>query len=261
MSIPRSIIKAYEQGRPLTAAERNIVLFSDKYFGPLHDEIMRFYQLGPWAKKAEVKKNPPAKKPPIQASFLIPHGISSPTDFEDTQQRLQNVLARAGYGVEVVLTPAQFILLRNIIPPTQFFHLENTIEELLYYQGNQLLAGAPFFEGGVPRVDFFQWGNLMGVVKYEELLGEKGIEGNILIYFEDLQDRTLLHAMHDYLVHHLAIEPAIQPELAEPEAVSYTLSRTDIDPPIEPEPEPEQESNTSPSPHLILQPPGLYPIY
>ncbi len=76
------------------------------------------------------------------------------------------------------------------------------MNELIFLHGNHTLTGAPFFAGGVPHTQLFQWGNLFGIVKYEEILGETATDANILIHFEEKSDRTLAEILHDCEIKH-----------------------------------------------------------
>lgn len=124
---------------------------------------------------------------------------------EQLQARLNLQIKRRKAPAETKLARAEFfdLILEDINHDLRNAKGETLtsekLHELLYWHGNQSLTGAPYFLGGLQPVYFFQWGNLMGVVKYEELLGEKDTDGNILIYFEDLKDRTLQQAIEHYL--------------------------------------------------------------
>lgn len=207
MSITTNIRKAYLEGKPLTSAQRHFLWFNQHKLGYEFEKISKYYQL----------------TKPSSRSFIKPQDDLTASNIQVMYRRLNLMLASTSRSVELPLTPAQFLALKN------------TFGELIFYHGNQVLTGAPFFAGGVPRVDFFQWGNLMGVVKYEELLSEKGIDGNFLIHFEDMKDRTMLQCIQDYQLHQRQALTAQSQEAA----------------PI----------STTPRPRLILQPSWGYTSY
>lgn len=177
MAIFAQIRKAYREGKPLSSEQAQFLWFNRHKLGYEFDKLAKYYQLDGYKLSAN--------KP----SFIKPSTSFTAADIELFYRRLQLMLANNRHGIELSLTPAQFI------------QLKNTIGQLIFFHGNQVLTGAPFFAGGIPHVDFFQWGNLMGVIKYEELLSEKGIEGNFLIHFADMKDRTLLQCIQDYQLH------------------------------------------------------------
>lgn len=199
MSLKTNIIRAYNEGKPLTSAEQHFLWMHYRELGGYMEKVAKYYRLTDLQARAKL------------ASFLRPQGVLN-------LHRLKTMLADSPKGIELTLTP------------TEFLTLKNNINELLYFHGNQVLTGAPFFAGGVPHIDFFQWGNLMGVVKNEELPGEKIITGNILIYFEDMKDRNLMQCIQDYQRRqHTAPQPMARP--------------------------PEQEiTHTAPRPSLLLHP-------
>ncbi|CAM4459993.1 MAG: hypothetical protein LEGION0398_MBIBDBAK_00884 [Legionellaceae bacterium] len=201
MSIKKSIRNAYKYGMPLTDAQYHFLWFNQHKLGYEFENMAQYYRLNPTFKSGKT-------------SFIQPHEKLSPPDIQRLYKRLQLMLTGTRSSIELPLTLEQFLVLKN------------GIGELIFYHGNQLLTGAPFFAGGIPRVDFFQWGNLLGVVKYEELLSEKGVDGNILIYFEDMSDRELLQAIKDYQLqqHNLELQKvmSMQAKTLEPIYVSPT---------------------------------------
>lgn len=202
MSITTSIRKMYLEGKPLSSAQRHYLWFNHHKLGYEFERMAKYYQL---TKKAESQRH----------SFINPRDILSSNDIQAMHRRLELMLASVKNGIELKFTPAQFLALKN------------AIGELIFYHGNQVLTGAPFFAGGVSRVDFFQWGNLLGVVKYEELLSEKGVEGNFLIHFEGMKDRTILQSIQDYQRHQhqtLQQQAHLNPQSKEVTAV-YTAPR------------------------------------
>lgn len=142
MSIVTAIRKAYFDSKPLTSAQLHYLWMNRNRLAPGLEAVARYYLDGS-------QFSPKTR----QYSFIKPRSILSLTDIENLRRRLTLMLNITNHGIQISLTPAQFM------------QLKNSLGELLFLHGNQVLTGAPFFPGGVPHVDFFQWGNLMGVVK------------------------------------------------------------------------------------------------
>jgi len=96
-------------------------------------------------------------------------------------------LERGGQNIEVKLSLEQFK------------QLEYSIERLFYFHGNIALTGAPLIPGAISPVIFFQWGNLLGVIKYVVLTAEKSLVGNLLLRIEDMQDLKIEAVLLNYL--------------------------------------------------------------
>lgn len=118
------------------------------------------------------------------------------------QMTIEKIKARIAKGLEkrssftLSLNPKEYLKFRALL-----------MNDLIFLHGNHMLTGAPFFAGGVPYTQLFQWGNLFGIVKYEEILGETATDANILIYFEEQNDRTIAEVLHDWhLKHELDID-------------------------------------------------------
>ncbi len=120
-------------------------------------------------------------------SFLSPNDTIDHDSVKRLKHRLEILLANSSSHVELKLKPADFLQFRAL-----------TYDELILYHGNQFLTGAPFFQGGIPQLIYFQWGNLFGVAKYVVLAEEKSLKSNVLIYFEDLQERNLQDCVYQY---------------------------------------------------------------
>lgn len=111
-------------------------------------------------------------------------------------------------GIEITLTAEQFAEIRP------------TLTHIINIHGNQALTSAPYLEGGTLNVVFFQWGNLLGVIKYTAAPSEKVVKGDLLTYFEDLQDRTFEQALLGYQKEHQTLIKTITtPELIMPKPI------------------------------------------
>ena len=171
------ILRSFALSKPLTNEQLNLLNWHQKQLSNTSfDPVLKYYL--EYTKKHPNKANP---------TFLLPHTEFQPSDIPLLKNRINLFLNKNPGRVAIQLTQQQFLQLKDY-----------TIQELIYWHGNQFLTGAPFYPGGIPPVIFFQWGNLFGIVKYLVLAEEKALKGNILIYFEDMQDRELNQCVLGY---------------------------------------------------------------
>src|SRR5690606_18114391 len=120
-------------------------------------------------------------------SFLLPSDKINVQSLQQLKKRLQLLIKGRSTLAPLHLSEKQFTKFKTL-----------NMQELIFWHGNQLLTGAPFFPGGIPPVLFFQWGNYFGVAKYVFVPEEKALKANVLVYFEDMQDRSLNQCVADY---------------------------------------------------------------
>lgn len=172
------LLKAFKEGKPLNYQQLHFLQWHhQRLSSPRLTPLLRYYQI-----------------PKKTGSFLLPQNLNKP-NITNLKKRLELTLQVLHHGFELELTADQFKDLKKLATP-----------ELVFYHGNPYLTGAPLFPGGVPHIDFFQWGNLYGIVKYEFSMGEKEIEGNILVYFEDMQERSLEECIKEYAQHETLLQ-------------------------------------------------------
>lgn len=177
-------------GVPLTVDQLNFLSRHEKSLSSQTlDPVLKYY-LGPFHKKSSEHH-----------SFLLHRENFDAKAAKELKRRLDLLVKPKGERVKFTITPKQFAELKNSAFPS-----------LILYHGNQFLTGAPFYLGGIPHVVFFQWGNLFGVAKYVVMPEEKSLKSNLLIYFEDMQDRNLEQCVKD-VTHELKHEllPSQQP--------------------------------------------------
>ena len=196
------LLRAFQNGKPLSTEQLNFLYWHQHRLSSRNlDPLFPYYLIN--------------KKP---TPFLLPQARLDRVAIARLQAQLKAALDTTHPSVQIAFTPEQYEQFKTLTP------------ELIYYHGNPTLTGAPLFPGGISRVDHFQWGNLHGVVKYELLEGENEIEGNILVYFEDMQERLLeecvQESIHQYQLQHIITPP--QPIPLIPQAT----------PPIAPTPHP-----------------------
>lgn len=181
------IVKCFMLGKPLTPDQANFLDWHKKQLSnPQFDPILKYYLKSRHAYKNEV-----------HTSFLLPQEKMTPESIALFRKRLAVMLqANPQHRAVVSLTQQQLL---------EFKHY--TLQDLIFWHGNQFLTGAPFYPSGTPPLILFQWGNYFGIIKYVVFAGEKSIMGNLLLYFEDMQERTLDRCVQDY---HKRMEEEIQ---------------------------------------------------
>lgn len=175
------IVKCFMLAKPLTPDQVNFLDWHQHQLShPDFDPILRYYLK---------KRNARSQK--LHTSFLLPHEKLNQKDVTRFKKRLALMLsAKPEHEVVINLSQEQFLQFK-----------EYTIQELIFWHGNQFLTGAPFYPGGIPPTIYFQWGNYFGIIKYVVIPGEKSIMGNLLIHFLDMQDRNLDECVQDYNKH------------------------------------------------------------
>ena len=170
------IIKTFALGKPLTPDQLHFLEWNEKKLSNAAlDPVLDYY----------LKKQIQNRK--FQTSFLVPHEEMNYDAIELLKKRLKLSLKNKSEHAVIQLNHAQFLNFKQY-----------TTRDLIFWHGNQFLTGAPFFPGGIPPVIYFQWGNLFGVAKYIILPGEKALKGNLLIYFENMEERNLDECVHEY---------------------------------------------------------------
>lgn len=173
----QQLLVKFAGGVPLSADQLNFLYRHEKTLShyPM-DAIMKYY-LRPFYRKAQEHH-----------SFLLHHEHINAEESKALKKRLLMMLQdNKKTRIQFSMTPQQFLELKNHAVPALIFH-----------HGNQFLTGAPFYLGGIPHVVFFQWGNYFGVAKYQVLPDEKALKSNVLIFFEDMQERELLQCVDDF---------------------------------------------------------------
>ena len=173
----QDLLVKFAGGMPLTVDQLNFLVWNEKSFNhPLMDQLVRYY-----LKRYHQKRD-------HQHSFLLPDELLTKAAIDKLKNRLAILLKeKKGKRVELQITPREFSEFKSL-----------AYKELIFFHGNQLLTGAPFFPGGYPHVVFFQWGNAFGIAKYIVLPDEKALKSNVMIYFEDMMERSLEQCVKTY---------------------------------------------------------------
>jgi len=166
-------------------------------------------------------------------SFLIPSEKFTPAIIANLKRRLKIMLQGTQSHIELQLNADEFRQFREL-----------TYTELILYHGNQFLTGAPFYHGGIAPLILFQWGNLFGIAKYVVVAGEKALKSNILVYFEDLQERNIEECVQQYF---LNLQNDMKQQLL-------------LAPTMHPRPEPHQEPVFKHRSPFRIMPPSPSPL-
>jgi hypothetical protein len=170
------MIKCFEQGIPLSSDQWHHLDWHKQVFNsPIGDAMQRYYIESLKRKKESMR------------SFALPSDEFNAKTVQQFKERMKVLLKQKGTKAIFRFNHKQYLDFKKY-----------TMGELIFWHGNHLLTGAPFIPGGIPNVVLFQWGNFFGIVKYVVLLEEKAIKGNLLVYFEDMQDRDLNQCVLDY---------------------------------------------------------------
>jgi hypothetical protein len=175
------ILNCFNKGKPLSPAQLNFLRrYHAKLSDPTFDRILNYYKITD-PKTFVISKN-------LNRSFL-----------GNLRSKIIYSL-KDSHDIRVQLSSKQFFQFKSLL-----------YNELIFFHGNQILTGAPYFTGGVPHVDFIQWGNLFGVIKYEELVGESALDGNILIHFEEMANLKFEQCIELYF-HQYSTQKQPQPQ-------------------------------------------------
>ncbi|MHB1946512.1 MAG: hypothetical protein ACYCQI_00175 [Gammaproteobacteria bacterium] len=170
------ILKSFTDGKPLSPDQLHFLDWQQKQLSSAQfDPVLKYYLQ---FNKMHTEKH--------RGSFLLHDEIINHEAIQKLKERIKLFLQQKA-KVAIPLNQNQFLKF-----------LELTMNELIFWHGNQLLTGAPMYPGGIPPVIFLQWGNYFGIVKYLVLSGEKALKANLMIYFQDMQERNLEQCVAGY---------------------------------------------------------------
>lgn len=169
----------FQNGVPLTPNQLNFIYRHEKALSALGlDPVLKYYLKHFYNQASD------------HQSFLMHRENFNAKAAKELKRRLSLLLQGAKNKKERIklkLTAKQFQELKNSAYPA-----------LIFYHGNHMMTGAPFYLGGIPHVVFFQWGNLFGVAKYVVLAEEKALRSNLMVHFELIHERTLSECVKDF---------------------------------------------------------------
>jgi hypothetical protein len=172
------ILKCFADGKPISADAVNYLdLHQRNLSSPEFDPVLNFY--------LHAHKTQPHK---YQGTFLLHHEFINFEAFQELKKRIKLFLEqKKSPSISITLNPQQY---------KQFTQVGRN--EIVYWHIHKLFNGAPMYPSIVPPAIFFQWGNIFGITKYLVLAGGKTVRANMLLYFEDMQNRNLDQCVDDY---------------------------------------------------------------
>lgn len=167
----KQILKLILAGKPLRADQKQVLYDYCYQFGPDFNEYLKkdwLYPKHPSVLQKYLKSN----------SFLAHH---KPL----VSEAVEEILQHHPEGIDIDYQANELAEIRLSFARTRML----SIADLILVYGNQTLTSAPFMAGGLPHIEFFEWGNVFGVIKYVAVTGET--DTNILVHFEKKQEQTL----------------------------------------------------------------------
>lgn len=183
------ILNRFEDGKPLNSDQLNFLLRHEKTLETHSLDLVFKYYLG-------AHKTAPTQALP----FTLPNFKLDTNSVHQIKNTIQTLLNKNLKHVDLKMSMEQFLQFKAV-----------GIHELVYWHGPQFLSQTTPFPGAAPQVIYLQWGKLFGVVKLNNLVESHILDGNLLIYFEDMDLRSLNQCVLDYTSHHkLELEPQLQ---------------------------------------------------
>jgi hypothetical protein len=201
-----SIESLYREGQVVPAA--------------LYDHINQLFDAPAYSKKfnrkrvvahkldQSLKKYLSTKKMDVTSNYFLFHKKRlKAADIKTFYNTVKKLLKKTTHVI-YRLTALQFDTIKSLFD----VYARNVGDQLvIYWHGNQTITGAPLVLGGHQHVEYFQWGNLYGIVKYQKLPGEEINTSNLLIYFENRRERNFKQCLDELL---LRLQKNTQPQLA-----------------------------------------------
>lgn len=182
------ILTRFEDGKPLTCDQLNFLISHEKTLSNHALDLVLKYYLSSQHKEADKS-----------LSFTIPTERIDHFQAHELRDAVKNLLKHELTHVDLKMSLDQFLQFKAV-----------GLHELIFWHGPQFLSRTCAFPGAVPLVLYLQWGKLFGVVKLNSVVENFTLDGNILIYFEDMDDRNLNKCVLDYAqTHKIEYKPAL----------------------------------------------------
>jgi hypothetical protein len=170
------IIKHFEAGKPLSSNQLNFIYSHQRALSnSVLDPVLRYYLL-------EHKLNP---------NKAIPLQVSRPdltvASLQELKYDLHLLLRNQLTQVDLEMSEEQFRQFKN-----------SGIEELVFWHGDHYMPATFYHQGSLQHRLYFQWGRMFGVVKFHFRVNGKHIEGKVLIFFQDMHEKTLKECIEAY---------------------------------------------------------------
>lgn len=186
------ILHKFEQGEPLLCDELNFLARYEKVLSAHGlDPVIKYYL------------NYLHEHPKQQLSFQLPQRPINEISLHEIQENVQTLLKNNLSHIDLKMTQEQFMKFKLV-----------GFNEMHFWTTHQLLMGVNFPFRGLPRFLYLQWGKLFGVVQLTFANDGKELEGDVLVYFEDIAARNLYQCIADY-TNKYEKELALQKKLSE----------------------------------------------
>jgi hypothetical protein len=171
------MLRCFASGTPLSPEQLNFLEWHEhELSNQLLDPVIRYYL-------ESLKK----RKRDYRTSFLLPHEIINRESIQQLKKRIDIFLKEKKRHAVIQLTKKEYELFKYYIQ-----------QELVIWHGNPTKAPIPFFPQGIPAVLYFKWGHVFCAVKYVAVPDGNMLRSNILVYFEDMDNRDLNQCVYDY---------------------------------------------------------------
>lgn len=174
------ILEKFENGQPLSSDQLNFLMMHEKTLGSHELDLVIKYYLSSHAKDT-------AKT----LSFTLPTAKIDSNNLSEVHNAVENLLQHGISHVDLQISAEQFMQFKAA-----------GFNELVFWHAPQFLSRTWPVPGITPMTLYFQWGKLFGVVKLNEFDNNFILDGNVLIFFEDLNLRSVNQCVLDYTKHH-----------------------------------------------------------
>ncbi len=168
-----AILHTFQADKPLTPGQLNFLLWHAKQLSGAHfDPIIRAYKIGERCVH----------------SFLVADELKNVESTHRFKEKLESLLQDQQHGIMAKFTIAQF---QNLTAIEHIIHF-------VYFDGNRIVVESPLIRGKKAHAYFFQWGNIIGIVRYEIVREALISETDAIVYFELRNKRELTEFMHAF---------------------------------------------------------------
>lgn len=184
------ILERFEDGKPLTNDQLNFLLSHEKTLSNhALDLVIKYY--------LSSHKNNPTKF----LSFTMPKGKINSINAHEVRDAVENLLNYNLSHIDLRMSADQFLQFKAV-----------GFNELIFWHGPRFFSH--LHPNATPLVLYFQWGKLFGVVKLNAHVDHFTLDGNVLIYFEEMNLRSLNQCILDYtksnkIEHTISLQPEI----------------------------------------------------
>ncbi len=170
------ILMKFENGKPLTNDQLNFLISHEKTLSNYAlDLVIKYYLTAH------------QKTPDKSLSFTIPQEEIDRENVISIRDAVQNLLSRNLTHIDLKMTFTQFLQFKKV-----------GLHELVYWHGPQFLSRTFPYLRALPKIVYVQWGKLFGVINLFNPEGKVILNGDVLMYFEERNERSLTKCILDY---------------------------------------------------------------